>query len=227
MLPYLKSLLEQARREIDGRSAAICAAAALCLIAARYLGRGSRDGAFGGLGWWIGGLIACYLVLPALFVRLGLREPLSRHGLNLGASRADWRFAGAAFAVMAPVALLASALPGFRTTYPLYDGLELKLILAWEAVYLAHFLALEFFFRGFLIHGLKDKLGWNAILVSLLPYVMIHFGKPLPEAAGSIAAGLVLGAMSLRSGSIVPGLAVHGGVALLMDFCVLKRNGFL
>ena len=43
-----------------------------------------------------------------------------------------------------------------------------------------------------------------SIVVMTVPYTMIHFGKPMPEAIGAIFAGLILGYMALRSRSFVP-----------------------
>jgi membrane protease YdiL (CAAX protease family) len=61
----------------------------------------------------------------------------------------------------------------------------------------------------------------------MLPYCMIHFTKPLPEACASIVAGLALGLMSLKTRSIWLGAALHITVALSMDLASLARQGFL
>ncbi len=50
-----------------------------------------------------------------------------------------------------------------------------------------------------------------------IPYCMIHFGKPMPEALGAIGAGVVLGLLSLKTRSIWLGAAIHIGVAWTMD----------
>ena len=36
-------------------------------------------------------------------------------------------------------------------------------------------------------------MGSHAIFVMVVPYVMIHFGKPMLETVGAIIAGVVLG----------------------------------
>jgi hypothetical protein len=61
----------------------------------------------------------------------------------------------------------------------------------------------------------------------MVPYMMIHFGKPLPEAAGSIIAGFVLGTLSLRSCSIWWGALIHVLVACGMDVLALWHRGLL
>jgi membrane protease YdiL (CAAX protease family) len=55
----------------------------------------------------------------------------------------------------------------------------------------------------------------------IVPYCMIHYGKPLPETLGAIVAGLVLGTLALRTRSIWGGVLIHIGVALTMDMLAL------
>jgi membrane protease YdiL (CAAX protease family) len=50
---------------------------------------------------------------------------------------------------------------------------------------------------------------------------MIHFGKPFPETIGAIAAGLVLGLLSYKSKSVIPGIFLHYSVAITMDILAL------
>lgn len=91
----------------------------------------------------------------------------------------------------------------------------------WEALYFCQFFALEFFFRGFMVHGLKHRFGIYSVLVMMIPYCMIHFGKPLPETLAAILAGLVLGILSLKTHSILLGVAIHYSVGLMMDLAAL------
>ncbi len=59
----------------------------------------------------------------------------------------------------------------------------------------------------------------------LIPYVLIHYGKPLPETLGAAAAGLTLGYLALRHRSFWLGVAVHWAVALAMDLSAMARRG--
>jgi membrane protease YdiL (CAAX protease family) len=56
---------------------------------------------------------------------------------------------------------------------------------------------------------------------------MIHFSKPLAECLGSILAGIALGTVALRTGSIWGGVLVHCLVAWSMDLLALYRTGQL
>jgi uncharacterized protein len=80
----------------------------------------------------------------------------------------------------------------------------------------------EFFFRGFLVLGLKPSLGRYSILIALAPYCMIHYHKPTIEAFGAIGAGFVLGSLAWRTETIVYGWFLHYAVALTMDLLALK-----
>jgi membrane protease YdiL (CAAX protease family) len=61
----------------------------------------------------------------------------------------------------------------------------------------------------------------------LAPYCMIHFGKPWPEAAAALPAGLVLGTLALGTRSIASGVVLHVTVALGMDLMALAQQGAL
>jgi membrane protease YdiL (CAAX protease family) len=97
----------------------------------------------------------------------------------------------------------------------------------WEALYLLQFISLEFFFRGFMVHGMKHRFGIYSVLVMTIPYCMIHFGKPLPETIAAIVAGIVLGTLSLKSRSILLGVCIHYSVGLMMDLAALWQKGLL
>jgi membrane protease YdiL (CAAX protease family) len=94
-------------------------------------------------------------------------------------------------------------------------------------MYSAQFFSLEFFFRGFMLQALKRSLGAYAIFVMVVPYCMIHFGKPMPETLGAIAAGLVLGTLALRTGSIWAGFLIHVSVVWTMDLLALIQTNRL
>ena len=59
--------------------------------------------------------------------------------------------------------------------------------------------------------------GSGAIVVMMVPYCMIHYGKPMPETFGAIGAGLILGTVAMRTRSIWGGVLIHVGVAWTMD----------
>jgi membrane protease YdiL (CAAX protease family) len=166
---------------------------------------------------------ACFVLLglvPAVLLRVLFGEPLSAYGVQAG----DLRFGGKAFLVMAPVLVAASAMaarmPSFRAEYPLFKGAcaTLPLFAGYACAYLVYYLGWEFFFRGFLQHGLRQSLGdGNAILVQTLASCLAHLGKPGGEIYGAILAGVVWGLVVFRSRSLLAVLLAHWLLGVSLD----------
>ncbi len=178
--------------------------------------------------WWGLTRVAGYLAPLAVWRLLFPGDRVRDLGLRFAGFRAHAWIYGLAVAVVIPAALLASRQPDFGAYYPMYrpagrSWLDLAL---WEAIYVSQFLALEVFFRGFWLRASRS-LGAAAIFFMAVPYAMIHFHKPWLEIPGALVAGVVLGSLSARTGSIWAGFLVHSTIALLMDLVVLSRRGEL
>ena len=133
------------------------------------------------------------------------------------------------FFVVIPLVFIVSHHPNFLHTYPFYPQAAHSWteLLLWELSYAAQFLALEFFFRGFVLLSLARYIGAYAIFFMAVPYTMIHFQKPLPETLGAIFAGVALGTLALRTRSIFGGVFIHVAVAWSMDLMALFQKGEL
>ena len=183
--------------------------------------------------WWGICCILFLVLIPTLVARLFAGKGPRSLGLKVkGTGRDAWTYL-ALFAIFFPVVYLVSTTQAFKETYPFYGrpttpggGLREGFLL-FEIVYCAQFFAIEYFFRGFMVLGLKPYLGWASVLVMLAPYCMIHYYKPLPEAMGAVGAGLILGTLSWRTETILYGWALHYGVALSMDLLALHHLGLL
>lgn len=191
-----------------------------------------RDETYGRLyrlTYWSLSTFVGYLLIPSLYVRFVMGERLRDFGWSLaGTLRHSWIYI-VLFVAIVPAVFFASTTQSFQNTYPFYEhaARSWQEFLVWELLYALQFLSLEFFFRGFLIHGLKRRFGFYAILLSVVPYCMIHFGKPMPETLGAILAGLALGILSLFTRSIWLGVAIHVTVAVMMDVLSLWWQGKL
>lgn len=174
--------------------------------------------------WWALGSIALYLPVPMLIIRFGFGQRLRDYGWCIDLPARYWLLYGAMLLTVLPLVFYAASRPEFRAVYPFFRGAfsaPAAAVLAWELAYLAQFVALEFFFRGFLAIGMGQAMGRLAVVVAMVPYCMIHYHKPLPEALAAIVAGLVLGEVAQRTRSIAGGVVVHIGVALTMDLLAL------
>lgn len=170
-----------------------------------------------------------YGLLPLLCIAFVSKRPLGDFGLRFVREPKVWALYGAMLLLVLPMAYVASFSDAFLSTYPKYRaaGDSWPQLLAWEAAYGFQFFMLEFFFRGFLIFALARQIGSMAIFVMVLPYAMIHLGKPMAECFGSIVTGIALGTVALRTRSIYGGVVVHCGVAWGMDLFALAQTGAL
>lgn len=176
---------------------------------------------------WTLGCWVLYVVVPAMVIRFGFRRSLSDFGIR---PRGFRRHLPLYLVLVLPVlglVIWVSYSEAFLATYPFYrNPRAIGDLVLWEVLYVSQFFALEFFFRGFWIHGTRDRLGVLSVFAMLAPYVMIHFTKPFREALGALVAGIVLGLLSLGTRSIWGGFFVHGLVAVAMDLAALAQRGW-
>jgi len=178
--------------------------------------------------WWaftrIGGYVLPLCAWP-LFFR---KDSLLDFGLRpTGFREHAWIYALCVF-FMVPILLAVSHQSDFVNYYPLYKQAQRSWLdfLVWEAIYILQFFTLEIFFRGWWIRATR-VFGVGAIWSMVVPYTMIHFGKPYLEASSAMVAGVILGSLSMRTRSIYAGFLVHGTVAVLMDVLSLHRQNAL
>ncbi|HMU64123.1 MAG TPA: CPBP family intramembrane metalloprotease [Nitrosomonas sp.] len=249
-------LVPRPRKKSGFKVALVCIAVALILTLNRYLGDyrfiltllhsmelkelnaifsslmlDHTDAQLHQLLYWAASIILFYFVSPILLVVFILKERLTEYGFAMHFSWDSYKPYLIMLSIMVPVIAYFSGTQSFLANYPFYTVEHAEQLypnfVIWQFFYLLQFIALEFLFRGFLLHGTKAKFGFYAIFVMMIPYCMIHFGKPLAETIGAIVAGIALGIMSLKTRSIWPGVMLHYGVAILMDLSVLYRKGII
>jgi membrane protease YdiL (CAAX protease family) len=181
--------------------------------------------------WWAGVAVVTYAAIPLLLLAFVFRDSPRNYGLKVRGALDAWPLYAIMVGVMAPLVYVFSATEHFQGTYPFVRFASPEQVRAglwkWELAYAAQFVGLEFFFRGFVVHGTKHRFGVYSVFVAMVPYVQIHLGKPMPEATASLVAGVVLGVMSLVTRSVWLGAALHIGVAWGMDCACLYRRGLL
>lgn len=181
--------------------------------------------------YWALGCTLVYLVIPLLITVFVFRIKLSECGFSFSGFVKSLPAVVVLYLLMLPFLLYAAPKLEFLQSYPfpkyahcgpLSDKWTMTQFIVWECFYGLQFFALEFFFRGFMIFPLKEKLGFAAIFPMLVPYVMIHFDKPMPEAFGSVFAGFILGFLALKTRSFYGCFVLHYAIALTMDLLAMS-----
>lgn len=213
----------------DRRAVVVLLTSAIALTAAHFWGK--RDDELSGLVRWALVNSACYGVPAIIVIRFVLHERVRDFGLAARGMAAHARVYAVLCSLALPAVFLASFTGGFQDKYPFLHlapgDAFIPELYVWWLLYWGQFVALEFFFRGFLLHGLAPRLGWVSIFVMVVPYNMVHYGKPMPEALAAIVGGIVLGTLSLKTRSIWWGAALHIAIAITMDVCALWHAGLL
>ena len=113
------------------------------------------------------------------------RESCSTSGCAARGFRAHAWIYALCVVVMVPLLLLVSRQKDFADYYPMYKeaGRSWLDFAIWEAIYLGQFFGLEVFFRGFWLRAMRS-FGAGAIWSMVVPYCMIHYGKPYLEVVG-------------------------------------------
>lgn len=180
-----------------------------------------------GYGWWAFNRVFGYIFVPLVLWKIIFRkDSILDMGLRVrGLLSHAWIY-GLCLLVVLPAVFIVARSPEFNTYYPFYKLTSRSWfdLLCWEAMYFAQFFALEIFFRGFWLSGLRNTLGSGAIFAMVVPYCMIHYGKPYLEASGAVVAGIALGSLAMRTKSIYSGFFVHVTVALSMDLLALYHR---
>lgn len=143
--------------------------------------------------------------------------------------RASWNTLKPYFLVLAlvsPLIIGASFFPDFQRAYPQYKPWNFHDVFnlsigeragIFEACYSTGFVAVEAIFRGALAITMIKIMGPRAVLAMASFYCVFHFGKPAGEAVGAFFGGYALGVLAIHSKSVLGGLIVHLGVAMLME----------
>jgi hypothetical protein len=179
--------------------------------------------------YWGASSVLVRTLVPAAIIVWVIRDSPRKWGYRIRGTLQHFPVYGLMYLVMLPILIWISSFDSFLTYYPFYDRAAEGGSAFWlyEFGYAFQFVGIEAFLRGFLTFGLARRFGLLGIPIMTVPYVMIHFGKPAPEAFAAIIAGLALGYLALRSRSFVPGIFLHVGVAITMDMLVLWRLGAL
>ncbi len=144
-------------------------------------------------------------VIPILTIVVVLRKNPLDFGLRIGNYKI-WSVYVLAFLVVAlPILYVTSELSSVRGYYSSDDFDLLK----YSLEVLIYMLGWEFIFRGFLIFGLKERFREGSILIQMIPFTLLHLGKPEIETLSCILTGLLWGYIAYRGNSFWPAYIMH------------------
>ena len=174
--------------------------------------------------WFVSDFITLF-ILSVIVIKFVLRESLKDYGLQIGELKSGILFSSVFLMVMIPVIWFISATPSFSEKYPhlLSTRNNWEGFFIYEAGMLLYMVSWEFIWRGFMLFGLKEKFGYYSVLIQMIPFVILHNGKPVTETFGAIAGGIALGALAFRTNSIIYCVIAHSGVMFAIDLISTLR----
>jgi membrane protease YdiL (CAAX protease family) len=156
-----------------------------------------------------------YIILPALTILIILRKNPLDFGLRLG----NYKLWGFYVAITVLIAIPALYIGSFFSSVGQYYAKPfdyysfftqmVPLLFAWE-----------YLLRGFLLFGLKERFKEVSILIQMVPFVLLHIGKPEIEILMCIPMGLWFGYIAYRGKSFWPAFITHTFINFTLKYFV-------
>lgn len=163
-------------------------------------------------------------LFPAIFGCLFWNERPSDWGLSLGRNAKNQTVLSLILlALLLPLALYAARLPVFGARGPdIWLAVKYpKALLLYEAGVFAFLLGWEFFFRGFLLFGLKRTTGNAAIYILAIPAIAFGLMRSSPAALVALPTAVFLGHLAILTDSIWYGFFLHWLCCLALDMAFI------
>lgn len=174
--------------------------------------------------WFFTDFVVLFII-PILIIRILFKERLSEYGLRIGDWKTGLTISIFFLVIMSVIIWFVSSFDSFASKYPLLEQVKnnLAVFIIYESALLIYMFAWEFIWRGFMLFGLYAKFGYYAVLIQMIPFVILHNGKPVLETFGAILGGIALGILALRTRSIIYCVIVHFGVMFGIDLISALR----
>lgn len=175
--------------------------------------------------YWFVGDFFTFFVIGILVIKLLLKEKVRDYGLQIGDYKTGLKYSSIFLFVMIILIWFVSASPAFAEKYPHLSDAKSNwnILLIYEFGMLLYMFAWEFIWRGFMLFGLEKKFGYYSVLIQMIPFVILHNGKPFLETFGAIFGGIALGILALRTRSFYYCVLTHIGVMFSIDFISTLR----
>ena len=158
-------------------------------------------------------------IVPLLVILIAYRESPGRFGFRLIPKGFDVRLVLGALVVGAAMIGWLSTQPAMER-YPFFAPGECARggsFWVFQALFALKLIGLEILFRGYLLFQLERRFDEHAIVIATIPYAVMFFRYPVAEIFGAVGLSLLLGALALRTRSLLPGLAVVLALNVVRD----------
>ena len=155
--------------------------------------------------FWISSFIY-FGIFPVLTILIFLRKNPLDFGLRLGNYKLWLPYILIFLIIAIPILYFTSDMSSVQGYYRSHRNFDLLKYVLQMGVYM---LGWEFLFRGFMLFGLKEKFKEGSIIIQMIPFVLLHFGKPEIETISTIFTGLLWGYICYRGKSFWPAYIMH------------------
>jgi len=156
-----------------------------------------------------------FVVLPVMVILFVLRDNPLDYGFRIGHYPIWLPYVLVTIVVGFPVLLISSRFVSVHQYYAQqfnyyeFFTLTIPVLFAWE-----------YLLRGFLLFGLKKHFGEASIIIQMVPFVLLHLGKPEAETLSCIVTGLWFGWIAYRGKSFWPAFIIHVFINFTVRFFV-------
>lgn len=166
-----------------------------------------------------------FFFLPIIIIISLFKESLQGYGLKIGNGNLGIAVLIISNLILVPVIYFVSFSKTFSNYFPLMQSAtdNLTVFLIYEAFFIFFIFAWEFIFRGYMLFGLEKKFGIYTIFIQMVPFVLLHIGKPFPETFFAIFGAIFLGYLAFRTRSIIYGFLIHSFILISLDIIAYLR----
>lgn len=160
-----------------------------------------------------------FILLPVLTIRFVLKDNPLHYGFALGNYRIWLYYVLITVIISVPVLLIGAKFTavhkyyGRGFSYYEFFCLTVPTLLAWE-----------YLLRGFVLFGLKERFGKASIIIQMVPFVLLHLGKPEVETLSCIITGLWFGWIAYRGKSFWPTFLIHVFINFFIKYFLNFQN---
>ena len=180
--------------------------------------------------------IALLLWAPLVVILVFLRRPVDDFALTTGDLKPGLLVALALFVLFLPVIFVTAPTPPFQHYYvnallrapqgsgaiSAFGRLDVGRLVFHELVFGFYMFAWEWYFRGFLLYGLKRVMPTvAAVLIQAAAFALLHYNKPVIEVVSSFFGAILLAGVALRYRSFLPCFFLHWAISAAFDGAVL------